>query len=186
MPVQRERPLRGEPLALDLVNTRWIGPVGRQDLLTDTEGLAIWLDEIGLADRCTADEATLATVRAGRDALVTVLTGEGDETALNEVFTHGRIRRRIVGGVPVDEVELDDPSWLAAWLAADNYATLLRENPQRIRPCANDNCILHFYDTTRNGTRRWCSMGGCGNRAKAARHYDRSRSHPPLPGEQVS
>jgi predicted RNA-binding Zn ribbon-like protein len=33
--------------------------------------------------------------------------------------------------------------------------------------------VLWFYDTTRNGTRRWCSMAICGNRAKAHRHYDR-------------
>ena len=34
-------------------------------------------------------------------------------------------------------------------------------------------CVLWFYDTTRNGTRRWCFMAICGNRAKAHRHYDR-------------
>ncbi|WP_244166242.1 CGNR zinc finger domain-containing protein [Micromonospora saelicesensis] len=32
-----------------------------------------------------------------------------------------------------------------------------------------------FYDTSRNGTRRWCSMDGCGARAKAARHCQRQR-----------
>ncbi|MEK8104393.1 CGNR zinc finger domain-containing protein [Micromonospora sp. M12] len=40
-------------------------------------------------------------------------------------------------------------------------------------------CVLHFYDTSRNGTRRWCSMDGCGGRAKAARHYQRHRAAPP-------
>ena len=36
-------------------------------------------------------------------------------------------------------------------------------------------CVLYFYDTSRNGTRRWCSMQGCGGRAKASRHYARTR-----------
>lgn len=169
------RPLRGEPLALDLVNTRWIDSAGRQDLLTDVAGLAIWLDQAGLAGHGPADDATLAAVRTVRDALVAVLTGAPDAAALNEVLAHGRIRRRIADGAPVDELDVDDPSWRVAWLAADDYARLLREGPQRIRACANDRCILHFYDTTRSGTRRWCSMAGCGNRAKAARHYDRAR-----------
>ncbi|WP_433023369.1 CGNR zinc finger domain-containing protein [Kribbella sp. CA-294648] len=34
---------------------------------------------------------------------------------------------------------------------------------------------MHFYDSSRKANRRWCSMAGCGNRAKAARHYARSK-----------
>ncbi|GAA4607900.1 putative RNA-binding Zn ribbon-like protein [Actinoplanes octamycinicus] len=169
------RPLIGEPLALDLVNTRWIDAGGRQDLLTDVAGLTIWLTGAGLADRCAADEAALAAVRTARDALLDLVAGDGDASAANEVLARGRIRRRLAGGVPVDDLETDDPAWRPAWLAVDNYLELLRENPHRIRACANDQCILHFYDTTKNGARRWCSMTGCGNRAKAARHYGRSR-----------
>jgi predicted RNA-binding Zn ribbon-like protein len=33
-----------------------------------------------------------------------------------------------------------------------------------------------FYDTTKNGRRRWCDMSTCGNRAKAARHREKVRS----------
>jgi predicted RNA-binding Zn ribbon-like protein len=33
--------------------------------------------------------------------------------------------------------------------------------------------VLFFYDTSKNGTRRWHSMATCGNRTKAARHYAR-------------
>ncbi|MBV8733872.1 MAG: CGNR zinc finger domain-containing protein [Solirubrobacterales bacterium] len=32
-----------------------------------------------------------------------------------------------------------------------------------------------FLDSTRNHSRRWCSSGDCGNRARARRHYARSR-----------
>jgi predicted RNA-binding Zn ribbon-like protein len=34
---------------------------------------------------------------------------------------------------------------------------------------------LYFYDTSPKRSRRWCSMATCGNRAKAARHYARSK-----------
>ena len=37
------RPLTGEPLALDLLNTRWNREGVTQDLLTGTDGLAVWL-----------------------------------------------------------------------------------------------------------------------------------------------
>jgi predicted RNA-binding Zn ribbon-like protein len=31
-----------------------------------------------------------------------------------------------------------------------------------------------FFDSTKNGRRRWCDMSTCGNRAKAARHRKRA------------
>ena len=44
-----------------------------------------------------------------------------------------------------------------------------------VRKCQNPRCILYFYDTTKNHGRRWCSMTACGNRAKVAAHYRRTR-----------
>ncbi|WP_435796124.1 CGNR zinc finger domain-containing protein [Micromonospora arida] len=38
--------------------------------------------------------------------------------------------------------------------------------------------VRTYYDTSRNGTRRWRSMDGCGARAKAARHHQRQRITP--------
>jgi predicted RNA-binding Zn ribbon-like protein len=64
--------------------------------------------------------------------------------------------------------------WRAAWLAARDLLQLLEHRPDRIKPCANPDCVLWFADTTRSATRRWCSMtGGCGSRLKARRHYAR-------------
>ena len=58
----------------------------------------------------------------------------------------------------------------ALWSAGD-----LLTGPQlaRVRECANDKCLWLFLDESKNGTRRWCSMSACGNRAKAHRHYVR-------------
>jgi predicted RNA-binding Zn ribbon-like protein len=55
--------------------------------------------------------------------------------------------------------------------AADLFATL---DPHRLRQC--ESCVLHFHDTTKNATRRWCSMKFCGNRAKVAAYAARQRS----------
>ena len=46
----------------------------------------------------------------------------------------------------------------------------------RVRECANSNCLWVFIDESKNGTRRWCSMSACGNRAKAHRHYTRKKA----------
>lgn len=45
----------------------------------------------------------------------------------------------------------------------------------RVKRCANPECGWLFLDDSRAGRRRWCSMQACGNRAKARRHYHRSR-----------
>ncbi|TLF79413.1 CGNR zinc finger domain-containing protein [Nocardia cyriacigeorgica] len=163
------RPHLGEPLALDLLNTRWMSD-GPQDLLTDVAGLRIWLETAELTGRARADAATLDAVRAARAAIYdTVRHGRRD--ALNEVLDHGRIRRSLADAGPLDTPEIADPAWLPGWLAADNLLNLLATAPDRIRQCAHPDCVLFFYDTSKNGTRRWHSMATCGNRTKAARHY---------------
>jgi len=171
------RPLTGEPLALDLLNTRWRGtPVN--DLLTGVEGYRIWLSSNGLAERCPADEAGLAAVRQAREALGELVRAQEEGLAapagaLDEVLAHGRMRHRLTAAGPERTAEVDRPEWLAAWLAADDYLRLLDQGAHRIKACAHPSCILHFFDTSQNGRRRWCSMAVCGNRAKAARHYEK-------------
>jgi predicted RNA-binding Zn ribbon-like protein len=62
------------------------------------------------------------------------------------------------------------------WSAGD---LLAGERLQRVRLCANEKCRWLFLDDSKSGTRRWCSMTSCGNRAKAHRHYMR-KINPPL------
>jgi predicted RNA-binding Zn ribbon-like protein len=45
----------------------------------------------------------------------------------------------------------------------------------RVRECGSDTCSWLFLDQSKNGSRRWCDMKVCGNRAKARRHYQRER-----------
>ena len=61
-------------------------------------------------------------------------------------------------------------AWRVPWTCAAEFVELLEQRGDRIRGCANPDCILWFLDTTRPGTRRWCSMAACGNRDKAIRH----------------
>jgi len=58
---------------------------------------------------------------------------------------------------------------------AQSVANLFAEaDRNRVRKCGQ--CVLHFYDTSRKGTRRWCSMQLCGNRLKVAAYAARQRS----------
>jgi predicted RNA-binding Zn ribbon-like protein len=69
---------------------------------------------------------------------------------------------------------LDAPLWPITRSAAD----LLTSDEERalVRQCGADDCAWLFLDTSRNRTRQWCSMQGCGNREKARRHYERRRA----------
>ena len=98
-----------------------------------------------------------------------------DAGALNAVLAHGRLVERLGADGPERALEVDDERWRVPWLAAQNLLELLRAGPDRIRRCANHQCVLHFYDASRGGRRQWCSMAACGNRAKARRHYERTR-----------
>ncbi|MFF0432113.1 CGNR zinc finger domain-containing protein [Streptomyces sp. NPDC004327] len=178
MTVSDPRPLTGEPVSLDLLNTRWIADGVHQDLLTDPAGLTVWLAANGLDTRFAADATTLRHTLAARDALAAVVDRPGDPAATAEVdavLGHGRIRAILTAEGPGEEPEFADAAWGPGWIAARDYLDLLRAAPDRIRKCAHDACILHFFDTSRNGTRRWCSMAACGNRAKASRHYARTK-----------
>ena len=48
------------------------------------------------------------------------------------------------------------------------------EDFRLIRACEGKKCVLVFLDKTKTHARRWCSMGLCGNRAKAAAHRVRA------------
>ena len=72
--------------------------------------------------------------------------------------------------------------WLLAAVAR-SAAEIIAEGAQgRLRICANPQCGLFFYDTSRTHQRRWCSMTVCGNRHKVAAFVRRHAStHHPRP-----
>ena len=163
-----QRPLTGEPLCLDLVNTRWIDGGLPKDLLDEPGGAGEWLAEHGY------DTAAAEGLREARHALWMVLE-QSERAPLNAVLAWGSCTPVLTADGP-DEVAAIEPGRRAAWNAARDYLRLLATAPERIRRCAHPACVLWFHDTSRNGTRRWCSMEACGNRAKAGRYY--RRTHP--------
>jgi predicted RNA-binding Zn ribbon-like protein len=64
------------------------------------------------------------------------------------------------------------------WTLVREAANLITSKEiKRVGECADDRgCGYLFIDTSRNHSRRWCSMESCGNRAKAQRHYQKISS----------
>ena len=184
------RPLVDEPVSVDLLNTVWLDAAGEHDLLADTDGLRTWLSGQSLDGAPASEEARLVLV-AAREALRRHVRGllapqstppstppsasSSAEAELNDILAVGCFGRALEDGAPVTRRVVDDPVRIAAWTAVEDYLQLLERDPGRLRRCANPVCVLHFFDISKRGDRRWCSMAGCGNRAKAARHYARRR-----------
>jgi predicted RNA-binding Zn ribbon-like protein len=69
--------------------------------------------------------------------------------------------------------ETREPQNLLAPLAYSAVRLFADVDRKRVRKCGQ--CVLHFYDTSKKGTRRWCSMELCGNRKKVAAYAARRR-----------
>ncbi len=70
---------------------------------------------------------------------------------------------------PANEVALERVLWVVAQAAVE---LLCSSDGQRVKECpgAND-CGWLFFDASKNFSRRWCSMEGCGSRVKMRRQY---------------
>ncbi len=197
-------------LCLDFVNTASTHePVTGEDLhsyahivewahqarLIDDEQVAA-LGVVAAEDHTAADAAYVGTL-ALRETIYRLITAairerpadDGDLAAFNVALTanlqNARVAHDDEGFYRMwrdDALPLDRPLWSVLDAAAGlliSPGTL-----SRLRHCAGDRCDWLFIDNSRNHSRRWCSMSGCGNRAKARRSYARrKRANPSLPIE---
>ena len=90
--------------------------------------------------------------------------------------------RELAWGWAAEPARLDRPLWPVVLSAAK---LLSSDQLQRVHRCPGKDgrCGWLFLDTSKAGRRQWCSTQGCGNRAKARRHYARSRTARRWPGE---
>jgi predicted RNA-binding Zn ribbon-like protein len=105
---------------------------------------------------------------------------EQDLALLNRVFAEAPRRDRLARADDgyawdIDKLDVSLPALLAPvlWSAAD---LLTHADRRRVRRCASDACLWLFIDESKAGTRRWCDMSSCGNRAKSRRHYLKSKA----------
>jgi len=81
-------------------------------------------------------------------------------------------RKGAVGRFELPGNDLDEPLWPILWSFTALSTT---DDLARVRRCDGQGCGYYFVDVTLNRSRRFCSSAGCGNRARARRHYQRQR-----------
>lgn len=190
-------------LCLDFANTLdWHASEHPVEKLNTYADLVSWAHQIGLFDEEAARrlvnragqqpqlaDATLDKARAWREALYAVFVAvahgstpqQADIDIINAALAQMLSRSRLVKsdtGFAWDwaggEDDLDQMLW---WVLQSAAEVMTSDDLQRVGQCADDRgCGYLFLDTSKNHTRQWCSMRGCGNRAKARRHYERVKS----------
>lgn len=182
---------------LDLLNTKPVLADGPTELLPDVRALERWLIASGMVSsvkdktavrgwRNSAEADTFLKQLIGfreklRDAVLRIESGMSPSDAfLSEVNSlllqyprHTSLRKR--DGKVIRETFLEVRRPVDLWAPiVDATADLLTEtDSSRIRKC--ESCVVHFVDTSKKGSRRWCSMNICGNRLKVASYQRRKR-----------
>ena len=192
----------GNDPALDLLNTTPVLAEGPADFLESFSDLVAWLAQAGLIpeqesaklqrEKISSSEAHAALKQAKslREALrAIVIAIENDASIPKSAMTAMNDVLRAAAGYSELSWNPRDNRFEANWQPSNQTATsrvlaalsravvkLLTERDLRlIRKCENPACVLHYYDTSKNHSRRWCSMDVCGNRMKVASHYRRHR-----------
>jgi predicted RNA-binding Zn ribbon-like protein len=182
---------------LDLLNTKPVLAHGPTELLPDIRALERWL----IASGMVASRKTKQTVRGWRDSTEAatflkqliafrerlreaVLRMEnlssptdaflaGVNSLLLQYPRHTSLHKRDGKVIRQTVFELREPADLWSPII-DATADLLAESDfSRIRKC--ESCVVHFFDTSKKGSRRWCSMNICGNKLKVAAYQRRKR-----------
>ena len=170
------------------VNTREVGHM--TDRLSDPAALVVWLEQEGLAPAGTrATRADLARAIELREALRTILlahngpgTGSGGGRGgaggayrtLDEAGARARLRVRFGDdGSASLAPDAAAVSGALGRLVAVVHDSIGQGTWGRLKVCRDHSCEWAFYDHTKNRSGAWCSMEGCGNRAKARAFRER-------------
>jgi predicted RNA-binding Zn ribbon-like protein len=188
----------GNQLGLDFLNTKLALAEGPKELLPDAEALVQWLIAAGiltsqkgksLARKWSGTreaELFLKNLLAFRERLRVALLRREAGSPVSEAFVRDlnsllqqhpsvvtlcRNGEKLAREVVFEPEEPDDV-WAPIAIAV---AELLSEVPaQRVRKC--ESCIVHYLDTSKKGSRRWCSMNICGNKVKVAAYQRRNKA----------
>ena len=195
--------LLGDRLCLDFANTIE-GPRSEkpEDFLRDYTDLARWGHHAGLlSEAATAGLLQLAAASpkaagaafarglALRAAITRVFhaiaMGETPkpsdlallQTEYRSAMRHGALiqtAEQYAWDWTDEATALDRPLWPVARSAID---VLTHDNLERVKECPGaGDCGWLFYDTSKNASRHWCSMEGCGSRLKMRRQYARKKA----------
>lgn len=200
----------GNHPALDLANTLIATKGLSLEFLPDFPAFSRWLlrakqagaDQIKLLARSLdreQEEAFLAGLKAYRARIKDLIAEIGRKKPVPVSFIEATNQLLLEAGA-VLQVETKGPksfarTWPLDWTKPASVLGLVAEmglqlvcdcDLSLVRECESPDCVLAFYDTTKNHKRRWCSMEVCGNRHKATLHRRKVQAAPAPANPQKS
>lgn len=189
-------------LWLDFVNTDDARQGQRVDLIATFSAFVDWLAAAQVIDAERSVALRRRAVEQPSGAAAALVEAQRIRAVLRQLAEHGREpqgalhRERVVdeinrvlgrsvgtrrvdstpdGGYVRSFVPVGDAfGGLVIPIVESAVDSLVRGELGKVRRCGDRRCPRHFADDTKSGTRRWCEMKTCGNRAKAKRHRQKA------------
>jgi predicted RNA-binding Zn ribbon-like protein len=188
----------GNHLALNFLNTKPVLEDGPRELLPNVESFQRWLVASGLVTSARQKSSMRAwrgtpkatrfvkDLRAFREriraAVLKIESGSTPAESFLQEVNHllakyprrsvlVREDRSLVRKYPFNPHE---PEGFWSLISEAVTALLADADHSRMRKC--ESCVVHFLDTSKKGSRRWCSMNICGNKIKVATYQRRKRN----------
>jgi predicted RNA-binding Zn ribbon-like protein len=184
---------------LDFLNTKPVLADGPTELLPDVRALERWLIASGTVTSAKA-KTTIRSWQHSTEAAAfleqlimfreklreAVLRIESGSTPTDAFLTEvnslllryplpALLHKRDGRVIRETTFELRKPTDLWVPIVDATVDLLVETESSRIRKC--DSCVVHFFDTSKKGSRRWCSMNICGNKLKVAAYQRRKRTN---------
>lgn len=142
------------------------------DTLTSIEDLTEFLTYFPYTGRLTLDEDELAGLRAVRPRLAQLwdVDRDGAVPLVNAMLSDGAALPQLAihDGYDWHVHATSDDAELATRIMVETamaFVDIIRSDEyQRVRRCEADDCESVYIDYSRNGSKRYCDEGNCGNR----------------------
>jgi len=178
----------GGRLSLDLTWTLRYRSVEPTDLLATPADLDDWITTAVASVRHLSDHGDLASAIELREAIhagaASRIAGEDIGRGIRGLINDWAARPapfRSLDGHAGAPSQLRPGAAVESALAAValDAVDLLASDDGRLRRCEGPGCSLLFHDSSRPGTRRWCSTERCGNRVNTTTYRRRRAGEQP-------
>ena len=192
----------GNHPVLDFVNTKIAVDGKPAELLETFPNLLDWLYKMGLLkekemklykqswDKNDQGVEVLEAARSLRSTLLAIIQicKSGDNGSIPQAYLetiNGLLHNQVIttklmytdNGLDIEKhVKIQTPTDILAPIAQAAMELFSRNTFSLIKKCGNPECVLYFYDNSKNSTRRWCSQKTCGNRMKVMAYLERQRN----------
>ena len=171
--------------AAALVNTLPETDSDGMDRLVTQADFDAYLDEYAYTGTFHRDDEELEAVRDNRPRLLELWSVGRDEAVplVNAMLRDGQALPQLVRHDEFDwhihATESEAPLSVRMLVeSALAFVDVIRSDQwDRVRVCAADDCESVYVDFSKNGSKRYCDTGNCGNRANVAAYRNRKRQH---------